>query len=198
VTRSAQADFRNSLVKNNIGGAAVSKFRILIMVFALVLITGYAQAENIWFSPLTAIPVGPAGPPSNLVVSPYCCPSTALEVTSTQPVNEDAFQWILLGLTTQANKAIKGVQVCYEVITGSPGSTSTYISQVRLTTMTTPDQAHVIHDDPTNLTETGPTCYTSNTTKPKPKVGGTTTLALKMVFGNTSDKILIGGVKLIY
>ncbi len=175
----------------------MNKIKIIISVLALLLIAGYAQAETIWFSPLTAIPVGPAGPSSKLEVSPYCCPNTAIEVSTEQPVSEDALQWINLGLTTQANKVIKGVQICYQVHTSFPGST--YISQVRLTTMTTPDQTiDIIHDDTTNLTSTDPTCYTSNTLKPKPKVGGTTTLSLKMVFGSASDKIRIGGVKLIF
>jgi hypothetical protein len=173
---------------------AVNKIKVSILVFALFFITGYAQAENIWFSPLTAIPEDPTGARSLVLgVTSY---GDALEVTATGPVADGDFKWVVLGLTTQTNKTIKGVKVCYEVITASPSST--YISQVRLTTMTTPDFSTIIHDDPTNLTSTNPTCYTSNTVKPKPKVSGTTTLSLKMVFGNASDKIRIGGVNLIY
>jgi len=172
----------------------VNKIKALILVFTLFFITGYAQAESIWFSPLTAIPEDPTGGRSLVLgVAPY---GDASEVTATGPVEESDNKWLVLGLTTQANKAIKGVQICYEVTTDSPGST--YISQVRLTTMTTPDFSTVIHDDPTNLTSTTATCFTSNTAKRKPKVGGTTTLSLKMVFGSASDKITIGGVKLIY
>jgi len=172
----------------------VNKIKALILVFTLFFIMGYAQAESIWFSPLTAIPEDPTGARSLVLeVAPY---GDAIEVTATGPVAEGDNKWVVLGLTTQANKAIKGVQVCYEVITASPDST--YISQVRLSTMTTPDFSTVIHDDATDLTSTSPTCYTSNTAKRKPKVGGTTTLSLKMVFGSASDKITIGGVKLIY
>ena len=173
---------------------AVNKIKALILVFMLFFITGYAQAESIWFSPLTAIPEDPTGARSLVLgVAPY---GDAVEVTASEPVAEGDNKWVVLGLTTQANKAIKGVEVCYEVITDSPGST--YISQVRLSTMTTPDFSTVIHDDATNLTSTTATCYTSNTAKRKPKVGGTTTLSLKMVFGSAGDKITIGGVKLIY
>jgi hypothetical protein len=173
---------------------AVNTIKVSILIFALFFIAGYAQAENIWFSPLTAIPEDPTGARSLVLgVAPY---GYALEVTATEPVTEVNNKWVVLGLTTTANKAIKGVQVCYEVTTDSPGST--YIAQVRLTTMTTPDFQTVIHDDPTDLTSTSPTCYTSNTAKRKPKVGGTTTLSLKMVFGSASDKITIGGVKLIF
>ena len=172
----------------------MNKIKALIMIFTLFFIAGYAQAESIWFSPLTAIPEDPTGGRSLVLgVEPY---GDAIEISATEPVAEGDNKWVVLGLTTQANKAIKGVQVCYEIITASPGST--YISQVRLSTMTTPDFSTVIHDDGTNLTSTAATCYTSNTAKNKPKVGGTTTLSLKMVFGNASDKITIGGVKLIY
>jgi len=172
----------------------VNKFKILILVLVLFFIVGYAQAENIWFSPLTAIAEDPTGARSQVLeVTSY---GDALEVTAAGPVAESDFKWLVLGLTTQSNKVIKGVQVCYEIITDSPGST--YISQVRLSTMTTPDSSTVIHDDATNLTSTSPTCYISNTLKPRPKVGGTTTLNLKMVFGKAGDKIRIGGVKLIF
>ena len=84
----------------------------------------------------------------------------------------------------------EGVQVCYAIKTES----ETYISRVRLTQMTTPDSALVVHDDGTNLTSTSPTCYTSPA---KVEVEGTITLALKMVFGSTSDVILIGGIALL-
>jgi hypothetical protein len=174
----------------------MKKLRVMVLIFAMIFVAGYAYAESIWFSPLTAIPVGPAGPPSDLIVTPYCCPSTAIKVTASQMVTDNDSQWVLIGLTAQENKAIKAVQVCYQVDTSSPGST--FISQVRLTKMTGPGEALVIHDDSTDLIATNATCYTSNTVKPKPKVSGAITLGLKMVFGSTSDKIRIGGVKLIY
>lgn len=173
----------------------MNKIKIVILVFVLLLFSGYAQAENIWFSPLTGVAVGPSGPPSKLIVSPYCCPSTALKVTAAQTVTDSDSQWVILGLTAQEKKVIKGVQVCYQVITNSPGST--FISQTRLSSMSTPNSALVIHDDATNLTSIDPVCVTS-LTKPKPKVTGTTTLELKMVIGNVGDEIIIGGVKLLF
>jgi len=171
-------------------------FKRLLLVFALLfLIAGSAHAAaDYWFSPLTAVAVGPAGPPSVLSVSPLVPgPSTAIMVTSDQIVEENDFQWVLLGLTlpSGASGKIKYVKICYQVETSSSG---TYISQVRLTKMTTPDVAIVIHDDPTDLTETVPTCYESSVKKKK--VSGTITLALKMVFASTDDVIRIGGVKL--
>jgi hypothetical protein len=144
------------------------------------------------YSPLTATAVGPAGPPSKLSVIAYSDPSTALQVTAGSVVSESDFQWIQLGLSVPDEITIREVVVCYQVITAQPNST--YISQTRLTEMTTPNVATVRHDDPTNLTSTAPLCYTS---KASPfTVHGTITLELKMVFGSTSDKILIGGLTL--
>ena len=175
----------------------MKKVLIAMLVVSLFLITAYAQAETSWYSPLTAIPVGPSGPATNLLtVEPYCCPSTAIEIKATQVVVEDDFQWVNIGLTSQMNKVIKGVEIYYEVEAATPGST--YISQVRLTQMTTPDEALVIHDDPTDLTSTDPTSYLSATGKPKAKVGGTITLTLKVVFASTNDSIRVGGIKVIY
>lgn len=171
--------------------------KILLLALFIILIAGIAQAENIWFSPLTAIAVGPAGPPSDLDVAPFCCPSTAIKVTASKLVAENSFQWVLIGLTTQEKKVIKGVEVCYQVHTTQPGST--YISQVRLTQTTKPDSALVIHDDATDLVSTDPVCYTSYAPKSsKPKVNGDITLGLKIVIGNQGDEIRVGGIKLIY
>ena len=143
-----------------------------------------------WYSPLGAIAVGPAGPPSKLVVGPHSSPSTVLKVTATVLVGESDFQWVLIGLAVPSAK-ITAVSICYKVETAKPGST--YISQVRLTKTTLPDSALVVHDDPTNLTSTTSTCYV----KPcSVQVDGTITLALKMVFGNTADVIRVGGIEL--
>lgn len=98
----------------------MNKIKIIISVFALFFITGYARAETIWFSPLTAIPENSTGARSLVLgVNPY---GDAIEVTATGPVDQNDNEGVVLGLTTQANKAIKGVQVCYGVVTGSPNT----------------------------------------------------------------------------
>jgi len=61
--------------------------------------------------------------------------------------------------------------------------------------MTTPNVATVRHDDGTNLTSTAPVCYTSKGSEFTVK--GTITLELKMVFGSTSDQIVLGGLSLL-
>jgi hypothetical protein len=166
--------------------------KTLSLLLVLLSITGCAGVGNYWYSPLTAVPVGPAGPPSMLSVSPVSPgPSEALKVTAASPVSENDFQWVLLGLAVPP-VTVKGIKTCYQVQTSSPGST--YISQVRLTHMTTPDSALVIHDDPANLAATSPTCSTSPSNV---KVEGTITLRMKMVFGSSNDVVRIGGVELL-
>jgi len=147
----------------------------------------------ILFSPLSAVAVGPAGPPSKLSVAPYSSPSTAIVVTAGSPVGEDDFQWVLLGLTVPSGLIIKAVVVCYQII-GSPKGT--YISQTRLTEMTTPNTALVVHDDPTNLLSPTPVRYTSVTKGPL-TLNGAITLALKMVVAKKTDKILVGDISLL-
>jgi hypothetical protein len=144
------------------------------------------------YSPLTATAVGPAGPPSKLAVQPHSGPSTAVRVTASSTVAETDFQWVQLGLTVPDGAKITAVVVCYQVVGGE--RSKTYISQTRLTEMTTPNTAIVQHDDPTNLTSTVPVCYTSKVSGVVVK--GTITLMLKMVFASVKDAILIGGISL--
>jgi len=145
----------------------------------------------IHFSPLTAQAVGPAGPPSMVTVGPHSGPSTAVVIKSGGVVKETDFQWIQIGLTVPGGLKVKAVVVCYQVI----GRGRTYISQTRLTEMTTPNVALVVHDDPTNLTSKVPVCYTSKVSGFIVK--GTITLMLKVVFAGKADKILVGGLALL-
>ena len=144
----------------------------------------------IHFSPLTAIAVGPAGPPSKLSVAPHSSPSTAIAITASGLVKDSDLQWINIGLTVPDKTKVKGVVVCYQIV----GGKSTFISQVRLTQMTTPNQALVLHDDPTNLTSTIPVCYKSVANGFS--VTGTITLALRIAIGRKGEKVLVGGIAL--
>jgi hypothetical protein len=164
-----------------------------LLVFAA---TGTAQAQAwITYSPLTGIGVGPNGPAgAKIETEPFCCPSTALLVTAREPVGEDDFQWVNLGLTvpwTKELQQIRAVEVCYEIKTVKRGST--YISQTRLTEMNTPDSAVVKMDDPTDRALPGPTCYSSEAGFTP---AGTVTLALKVVFGSVEDEIRLGEIRL--
>jgi len=134
---------------------------------------------TIWHSPLTF-----STEDSRLTVSQSCCPSTTIRVTTSEAGD---LQWVELGLVIPSNVNIDSAFVFYEL-----NSSSSFISQVRLTQTTTPDAAFVQHDDATDLTDVGPTGYSSF-------VGGlvadgTITLALRLNFADPSDWIDIGGI----
>lgn len=162
------------------------------VVLAFLATPALAQPPAWTYSPLTAVGGGPSGPATaKISVEPYCCPSTALLVKAASPVAEGDFQWVELGLTVPSGLEITSVEVCYSLKTAKQGGT--YISQTRLTDMTTPDAAHVKMDDPTDRTAPGPVCYVSQAGF---KSEGTVTLALKVVFADPKDEIRIGMVKL--
>src|SRR6476659_9996142 len=62
-------------------------------------------------------------------------------------------KWISMSLRLPENVSIEEVTVCYQL-----SSTNSFISQIRLTEMKTPDQAIVIHDDATDLQSITPIC----------------------------------------
>ena len=172
-----------------------------IIILALMLSTAGAataqEVQSVVQSPLGGIGVGPSGPASAVIYTqPYCCPSTALEVRSHEIAAEGDFQWVNFGLSLPIEKnmnAISGVEVCYKIASAQPERT--YISQTRLTDMTTPNTAIVKLDDGTDRTELGPQCYvTSGNVTPE----GTITLALKVVFGDTADSIIIGSTRVLF
>lgn len=128
--------------------------------------------ETIWLSPTAYV----TGDPSLRISYPFVShPNT---IVTSQTTGD--FKWISMGLPLPSNVKIYEVIICYLV--SNPQS---FISQVRLTEMGTPDQAIVRHDDPTDLKSTSPECYTS-------KVGGlvptaAVTLALRLNFQNEND-----------
>jgi hypothetical protein len=112
-------------------------------------------------------------------------------LTPTQISTEADFQWMQLGLPSD-NTSVSAVTVCYAITTTVIGRT--YISQTRLTSMTTPNSALVMLDDGTDRTTASPTspvCYTAPAAFTP---AGALTLGLKVVFGSTSDRITIGMV----
>ncbi len=147
---------------------------------------------EIWTSPLGFVP----SPLSLVTVRPYCCPSTAVEISTPTPIRENDYQWINLGLTLPSTRDtkdlfIKEFELCYTIESAS--SAKTYISQTRLSKLTTSDSSLVIRDDTTRLSSTNPTCHKVSAFDAR--IDGTINLELKLVFGDTSDKIRIGGIK---
>jgi hypothetical protein len=105
--------------------------------------------ETIWLSPTGFV----TGDPTLQISYPFLShPGTV--VTCTAPGD---LKWVSMGLRLPPNAKIEDVIISYEV--SSPGS---FISQIRLADMTTPDHATVLHDDSTPLQSTSPASYTSH------------------------------------
>lgn len=150
-----------------------------------------ATAVQTTYSPIGATANGPSGPSSAaFVAGPSCCPDTAVVLTPRRVIGENDFQWMNLGLPWNGAR-ITSVQICYRVNTTTPGTT--YISQTRVSDMTTPTSATVRLDDPTDRSSATGTCYSVSTNFTPT---GTLTLELKVVFGSGSDQISIGMVRL--
>jgi hypothetical protein len=96
-------------------------------------------------------------------------------------------QWVQLDLVLPSNVTIDGVELCYEL-----ANSASFISQTRLTRMTTPDGRLVIHDDTTDLLNPGPTCYFSPTAGLS--VDGGIALELRLNFASDNDWIDIGSI----
>jgi hypothetical protein len=167
---------------------------VLVMLAASVVVASPSHSQStMTYSPLTGSP-GATG--TKIHTEPHCCPTTALLVKANQPVHENDFQWVTLGLTVPGfptGTTVTGVEVCYEI--HSSKADTAYISQTRLTDMTTPNAANVRLDDPTNRMGPGPTCYRVKASFiPK----GTVSLALKVVLSNIQDEIRLGMVRLYF
>lgn len=114
-------------------------------------------------------------------------PSVAHPATEITTTARGDLKWVFLALRLPPCTEIKAVRVCYHV-----SNSRSFISQVRLTEMKTPDQALVRHDDSTDLTNVNPTCYVSEV--PNLRAEGAIALALRLNFANRSDKIILGAV----
>ena len=148
--------------------------------------------QTLWLSPTEFV----TGDPSLRLSYPYISHSYTI-VTCTSPGD---FKWIFMGLWLPENVAIEEIIVCYHIsIQQTQQNQLSFISQIRLTEMMTPDKAIIIHDDGTGLKDTSPTCYTSRVDGKVPSAGSTVTLALRLNFKNITDKIMLGaiGVKVL-
>jgi hypothetical protein len=156
-----------------------SFFLALVLGIAL-LAPGTCQAEyTVWFSPLTMSTAD-----SRLTISPSPSVSYAIRVRTSAAGDP---QWISLGLALPSDVTISGVDVCYAL-----SGTNVYISQVRLSAMTTPDAAGVLQDDPTDLTDPGPTCYESVVAGAS--VTGAITVSLRLSFADIASWVDIGAI----
>jgi hypothetical protein len=163
----------------------------------LAALEGSSKVKNIWISPLSAYASGPNGPPTKLINAGICdasntgCTPSALQITSTKAVTEDDSQWVFFPLTVPDGAKIKGVKYYYSI--KQKTASTTYISQTRLTQMTTPNQALVMMDDADNLYGPGPADHTSVASY---TANGANTLNLRVVINDPSDSIIIGGIEI--
>jgi hypothetical protein len=97
-------------------------------------------------------------------------------------------KWIYLGLRVPLYHDIQAIHVCYQL-----SNRRSFISQVRLVEMQTPDQAVVRHDDPTDLLSTTARSYRSPLVRAF-RPGAAVSLALRLNFGNVADTITLGAI----
>jgi hypothetical protein len=153
---------------------------LLTVLFAATSPGIFCQSTT-WLSPLYFQPTD-----QNVSII-QSSPNTAVAV---QSAIVGDFQWITMGLNLRSDQLIDSIIVCYQLT-----NSASYISQVRLTSMTTPDAAYIIVDDPTDLTSTSPTRYASFTFGLS--VDGTITLAFRLNFAATQDIIEIGAIGIV-
>jgi hypothetical protein len=112
----------------------------------------------------------------------------SIQITATVPGD---LKWVYLALPFNIGDKISGITICYQ-----NSSTTSFISQTRLVLQTTPDVAHVVHDDPTNLHSTIPATYISPVAGVMVK--GSLVLELRLFFAHASDWIKIGAIEIEY
>jgi hypothetical protein len=128
-----------------------------------------------------------SGDPSLKLDLPWAAHPSII-ITATAPGD---LKWVYLALPLTIGDKIAGITIYYQ----NSGKFS-FISQTRLVLQTTPDVAHVVHDDPADLHSTIPAGYTS-------AVGGvivkgSAVLELRLIFRNTADWIKIGAIEIEY
>ena len=143
---------------------------------------------TIWLSPTDLVTGDPV-----LQISYPSVNHPSTDITSSEIGN---MNWISMGLRLPQDIRIDEVTICYQV--SNPQS---FISQIQLTEMKTPNQVNVRYDEFTMLNKTDPPeCHTSHVGGIMPSVGTSVTLALRLNFNNIGDKIMLGaiGIKIYF
>ena len=119
---------------------------LLCLASLLAAPAALGQSYTEWYSPIQ-FRTGDA----TLTLSPGS-PGVSTRITAS---STGTLKWIHVGLIHSTDVTIDSLTVCYEA-----SSSNVFISQTRITVMTTPDTAPVIFDDGTDFTDPGPACYT--------------------------------------
>jgi hypothetical protein len=150
-----------------------------MLVGLLTFLSGPVSAqEKFWFSPLTMT----TSPATGLTIEPSLSPQTAIWIT---PATIGVF-FVDLGLPLPSDVLIDSLTVCYFL-----QNSASFITQTRLTRMTTPDAANVLFDDATDRNAILD-CYTIDVGNRA--VAGAITLSLRLHFTNSAHAIEIGAV----
>ncbi len=143
-----------------------------------------------YFSPLTAVGVGPNGLTTKKIdVNPYCCPGDAIEITAEAGASDIESQWVKIPLSLPAGK-IHEVTVCYST---KGNSNDSYISQLRLDKMTMPNMAQIVFDQDLKLASNTATCHSAKVNDIV--IDGAITLSIQVVVAKTAS-IQIGSISL--
>lgn len=155
-------------------------FTVAFVFFTLINIE--AQ-QTIWFSPLSLV----SGSSEVTVVPSEFTNLSAAAITSN---NLGSNNQVLLGLNLSSNQKIDSIIINYRL-----SNSASFIDQIRLAEMTSPNFSSVISDDPTDLTSTEAARY-SNYIGSVP-VNGTVTLLLFLNFADPADIIYIGAIGVV-
>jgi len=125
---------------------------------------------------------------------------TALVIGSSTTGDVDSFHGnkvVQMALELQPKTRIVGVRLCYELT--DPGTSGSYVDQIRLAQIQNPPStAVVLLDDATAQNASGPTCVDSALASPPINAkDGSVLLSLRVNFGSTSDLIAIRAVGLL-
>jgi len=183
-----------------------SLLKLLLASFAVVCQTActrngveLCKRQDIWFHPMTAHADRAGAAPTLLVLKNDDTFGSGLIITASATVLDSDLEWVNVDLPLPVFNAeckpwrIDSIEVCYDVISEAPERT--FISQVRLTEMTTPNVAFVRHDDGTDLHSTTPTCYRSDVADVP--VNGAYALNLRIVIGKVEDRIRVGAIRIV-
>lgn len=139
---------------------------------------------TIWLSPTNYV----TGDSSLQISYPYVShPGTI--VTCATPGD---LKWVSMSLGLKQGITIQSVIICYQV-----SNSRSSILDIRLSQVSTPDRALVLHDDGTNLKSTSPVCYTSVVNAIVLNSSGAVLLELRLNFQDTADQILLGAVGVV-
>ena len=128
--------------------------------------------ETVWHSATQLV----TGDPT-LTFSYPIATRPAVEITTTD-IGQTNLKWIYLGIVLPAGCAVTAIRICYQL-----SDSGSFISQIQLQEMQTPEHTLVAHDDTSELRELTPACYVSAVHGYRPK--GAVTLAMRLRFHDT-------------